>query len=198
MRKTWTEEEIEFLKEFYPTEGPSLCAEVLDRTRVSIKKKAAAMGIKLIDKYNERRSSHEDYVKLVEDDYEVLEPYINTRTKILHRHKTCGHEWKSTPASIKANRSCPNCCIGNFRRNVPSSVYLIHFPILGLHKVGITNNWERRKHEFGYTPELILLREFETLEEAEELERTWLNNMSEYMLNTGELKAGNTETFYIG
>ena len=197
MRKTWEEEEIEFLKEFYPTEGPALCAEVLDRTCSSIKRKTNRLGLKLIDAYKDRRLSHEEYVSTVGDDYEVLESYINNRTKILHKHKLCGYEWKAFPNNIKQNRSCPKCFKG-FNIEEPSSVYLAYFPILGLHKVGVTNNWERRKHEFGYEAELILKLDYDKAYEALEKEKEWLSNLSDYMLNTGELKAGNTETFYIG
>ena len=46
MQKFWTEEEIEFLREWYPAEGAELCAEVLDRTLSSVQHKASRLKIK--------------------------------------------------------------------------------------------------------------------------------------------------------
>lgn len=42
----WNDEDIEFLREYYPSEGPKLCAEVLDRTIRAIEAKAGRLGIK--------------------------------------------------------------------------------------------------------------------------------------------------------
>jgi hypothetical protein len=43
-------------------------------------------------------------------EYEVLEEYVNNNTKILHRHKTCGHEWAIRPHDIlHGGYGCPAC-----------------------------------------------------------------------------------------
>ena len=39
-----------------------------------------------------------------------LEPYVDSRTKILMRCDVCGHAWKASPSSILKNpERCPNC-----------------------------------------------------------------------------------------
>lgn len=55
--------------------------------------------------------THEDYLEELfekEIDFEPLETYIDTKTKILHQ---CieGHQWCVTPASILAGKGCPRC-----------------------------------------------------------------------------------------
>ena len=44
------------------------------------------------------------------DEYELLEEYKNSYSKILVRHKACGYEWKVNPMSLLHGRSsCPKC-----------------------------------------------------------------------------------------
>jgi len=55
-----------------------------------------------------------EYRKRVEDqrgdEYVVLEDYVTIDTKILHRHRTCGHEWRITPNNFFGNKqTCPVC-----------------------------------------------------------------------------------------
>ena len=40
---------------------------------------------------------------------ECLEEYINSYTKILHKCKKCGNEWKAIPSSILRGSNCPYC-----------------------------------------------------------------------------------------
>ena len=49
---------------------------------------------------------------------------------------------------------------------------------------------------FGYKPEIIFIREFNNGKDAFLLEKEWLLNLKEYLVNTNKLKSGNTETFY--
>lgn len=53
--------------------------------------------------------THEQYEKEVSEDYQVLQPYINSYTKILHKHLVCGHEWIITPNHILSGQGCPEC-----------------------------------------------------------------------------------------
>lgn len=57
-------------------------------------------------------SNHEYVQKLlsINSELELLEEYKGTKTKILHRHKVCGYEWKIRPDGILYyNFSCPKC-----------------------------------------------------------------------------------------
>lgn len=46
---------------------------------------------------------------LVGDEYEVLEDYIDTHTKILFKHKNCGTVYPIKPSKFLAGNRCPNC-----------------------------------------------------------------------------------------
>jgi len=49
-------------------------------------------------------------------DYESLEKYINSRTKILHKHTICGYEWSISPNSVLRGNGCPKCKNNNYSK----------------------------------------------------------------------------------
>lgn len=54
----------------------------------------------------------EEYILEVEKinpNVEVIDQYIDSNTKILHRCKKCEYIWKVRPSAIKYGRGCPNC-----------------------------------------------------------------------------------------
>ena len=56
--------------------------------------------------------THDEYVAKVfvkNPTMEVLETYINSVTKILHRCKKCGYEWGAVPSYILGGKGCPVC-----------------------------------------------------------------------------------------
>jgi len=141
-----------------------------------------------------KKKTHEEYQSQVPNDIELLEEYINDRTKILHKH-ICGFEWTITPSDINSGRGCPACAISGFQPQEPAVTYLVYFPEHDLYKIGISNNYLRRFKQFGSKPEIIFIREFELGIDAKELESKWLENVDHLKINTGLLKSGNTETF---
>ena len=60
-----------------------------------------------------KMKTNEFYIQELQDknpDMLPLEEYRGGTTKILHRHKICGYEWKVTPKSLlKGNKGCPKC-----------------------------------------------------------------------------------------
>ncbi len=60
-----------------------------------------------------RRKTNEEFIKevydLVGDEYEFLEDYINSQTKIKCRHNECRHEYHVKPANFLSGRRCPEC-----------------------------------------------------------------------------------------
>ena len=189
----WTDKEIATLTEYYPTLGLKKVAELLNRSEHSIRNKAFKLGVNSgLEKHN---LVYEDTIvsRLKDSEYELISGYSRTNTKALYRHKSCGHEWQVSYNNLQKMAGCPNCSIkGNSTES--RFVYLCHFEALGLHKVGITNNWEKRKYNFGAKkPTLITLVECETNELALELEELVLSEVDLY--NSGELANGNTETF---
>lgn len=59
-----------------------------------------------------QKKTHEQYVAEVakiNPNIEVVEEYISADTKILHKCKIDGYEWKVLPSSILRGRGCPKC-----------------------------------------------------------------------------------------
>lgn len=59
-----------------------------------------------------------DYQEELEDkfnEFEAIENFINSSTKILHKHKVCGYTWKVVPTSILSGHGCPKCT-GKYKR----------------------------------------------------------------------------------
>ena len=112
MAKRWTEEEIDFLHEWYPEEGAALCAEVLDRTVQSVQNKAHRMGLK---SKNSKMKTQEQYIIDVEEvtkNIIVLGNYVGNKIKILHQCTVCFNEWLITPNDVLRNHGC-GVCAGN-------------------------------------------------------------------------------------
>lgn len=192
--RRWSTKETEFLIKYYPDQGPEFCAALTDRTTKAVITKASKMGLKYLKQNKYKVLSPKKYEQtLLTSEYTVLEDYKGSQEKILHKH-SCGYEWKVSPNNLKKLVGCPGCSTTGAKEG-KTSVYLCEFPVLGLYKVGLTRNWNKRKYNFGYAPELILLLDFDTLQEAQILESQWLRNLTPYLYNSGELKSGNTETF---
>lgn len=109
---------------------------------------------------------HDEYVAKVakiNPNIEVVERYINARTKILHRCKIDGYEWYTYPYSTLSGYGCPKCA-GNIKKThnkyveevakVNPDIEVIgeymgaHIPIL--HKCKI------HQYEWNATPNSIL------------------------------------------
>lgn len=45
----------------------------------------------------------------VNPDVETLSPYVNARTKVACRCRTCGFEWESVPNHLLRGSGCPRC-----------------------------------------------------------------------------------------
>ena len=166
-------------------------ASILCRSVVAVGIKSSKL--KLLSTYC-RKKSTEEYKESLPEGLKVLEPYINTRTKILHEH-SCGYRWYIKPEHVIRGVSCPICARTGFDSTKPGTVYCVYFEALGLYKVGITNNPNNRLRDFGYSVDVIFTRYFKEGKDARNLETQWLNNLSPYLYNSGELRSGNTETF---
>lgn len=59
-----------------------------------------------------RKKTHEEYIIQVAEinpNIEVIEEYVGSGTKILHRCKIDGHEWNAQPNNILNGQGCPKC-----------------------------------------------------------------------------------------
>lgn len=139
--------------------------------------------------YGNTRKTLETYKnQLLNTEYEVLEPYINRFTKILHKHLVCNYEWGARPHDILNGHGCQECAGKNCNK-----VYLLYIPDLELYKYGISNNPSRRSKELGYYSEVLEVYELTGHQEARNLEKQLLSEV--VLLNTGLLRSGNRETF---
>ena len=67
------------------------------------------------------KKTHEEYVlelSLKASELEVVEPYINSKTPILHRCKIDGYEWKIAPSNVLSGQRCPKCQESNGERRI--------------------------------------------------------------------------------
>ena len=136
------------------------------------------------------RKSHEYYASRLLD-HEMLEPFVTIDTKILHRHKSCGFEWKVSPHDMEKIVSCPQCAFTSSKY-----LYYVYFPKLDLYKIGITNSVSRRLYDLGESfYEILFVQEYATGHEAYNVEQQILKWLKPKLVNTGLLKSGNSETF---
>ena len=59
-----------------------------------------------------QRQTHQDYldkISKINKNISVIEKYVNSDTKILHKCNKCGYEWNTRPYSILQGYGCPKC-----------------------------------------------------------------------------------------
>ena len=67
---------------------------------------------KNIERSLKARKNHDDFIEqltMINDDIEVLEKYIDTKTPILCRCKKCDYEWNIRPNNLLNGQGCPHC-----------------------------------------------------------------------------------------
>ena len=137
-----------------------------------------------------RLKTHEEYIQSLPSTVQCNDIYINDRTKISHECTQCGNIWDVTPNNIRNGQGCPVCAIAS---NSYKYLYIIKFSD-GLMKVGVTNK-PKMSRQFGEKYEVLSF-----LESADgtagKLEQELLRFIRPWLLNTGRLKNGNTETYY--
>lgn len=112
MIKVWSESDIQFLKENYPSKGAIWCAKRLGVKKSQVNCKAEKLKIRS-DRYNNTQNE-EKFVKLVraKSGTPLWNEWLGTHKKHLIRCQICNHEWNCYPCNvIKKNKTnwCPNC-----------------------------------------------------------------------------------------
>ena len=187
----WLEQDIEDLKLGVAIQlHYKSIAEILNRSYGGVRDKASRLGL-----LKPKNLSDDEYIRRLPKDISPLEPYIDTETKIIHKH-SCGYKWKASPHHILRGTSCPACASSVFKLERPALTYLVYFHALGLYKVGVTGRSIKERFRQEAQPyEVIFYRGFEKGKDAKELEDAWLINLGSRLYNSNELKGGNTETF---
>jgi hypothetical protein len=124
--------------------------------------------------------------------YKVLEPYVNTHTKLLHQCSN-GHTWYVIPKDLVGMKktNCPYCINRYFDYSKPAILYYIkiNHPLGTFYKVGVTKNSleERYKGKDLYIIEPLLIKEYEEGWKAIEAEKEILAKFREYIINDSTL-----------
>lgn len=104
--------EIDFVPlEQYSTSKTPILHECFNGHKVSITPTAVLQGTRCPECTKEDR--HLGYIESlssINNELECLETYIDSKTKILHKHKVCGYEWSIRPDGILySGYNCPKC-----------------------------------------------------------------------------------------
>ena len=196
--KIWTDKEIKFLKDNYPSKGTNYCADVLNRSKQSINIKASRLNLKVTKSAAGRpRSTHDCYEQTLmtkEIDYYPLEPYITAHTKIKHSCYS-GHVWEVEPANILSGFGCPQCAYHGFDLDKPAILYYIK--IGDYYKIGITNRsvLDRFSQDKNKPIKILFEKLYATGKEAKEEEQLILNSHPRISVPGYLAKGGNTELF---
>jgi hypothetical protein len=175
--KLWTKKEEQFLIDNYEEEGAAYCVKALNRTLSSVIQKAN--GLKLSKKLTFWTPEEEKF--LIDNYPEKGGDYCAEKLSKTYRSVCKKAERLNVRSSFTPTYSNSNI------------VYTVYFPDFFLYKVGVTNCIERRAKEFGRPCVILKTAEYDTAEEAAEVERKLLKSVQ--LVNTGELRNGNTETF---
>ncbi len=149
-----------------------------------------------------RRTSTEYKQEVLEwtnGEIEALGEYINVRTKVAHKHVTCGHIWETLPSHIKSGTGCPKCASYGFNKTLPGTLYYISIDNGTAYKIGITNRKvqdrfsreELKEIEIIKTWDFVVGQEAYDKEQAILKEYKWAQYLGDNLLNNG-----NTEMFY--
>jgi len=169
---SWSSEQEQFLINNYSTLGPIECSKQLNITYKAVQAKAQRLGIT-------------KFGWTEEEEQFLIENYSN-RGPIY-----CAEKLDRTISAVITKAHILN--IQSNTRYNSNIVYIVYFPEIFLYKVGITNSIERRMNEFGQPCVILKTVEYETAQEAAEVERCLLKSVT--LVNTGALNNGNTETF---
>lgn len=201
--KRWTKDEEELLIDMVIARWVYKdIANELNRTVSSIEKKCVRLNISSNLKTTEQ---YKKELKTKCPNISCLEDYKGREVKILHKCLKCNKEYKSVPASKLQGYSCKYCGLDNNGGGIPLNkkgiTYLVYIPKFDLYKIGITSRnikirmTDNKLKDSEY--EIILEHTFRKGIDAMNLEKVWKENLKEYLVNTGKLKSGNTETFRL-
>lgn len=121
MGKTWTELELDFLRENYATVDTKELALIFDRTHNGVQLKAERIGLQR----NVFHWNTESFQEFLNDnfnkEYVILSDFIAVGKEIKIRHNVCENTWVTKPAHfIYGKNRCPFCSI---TRNLEDSEF---------------------------------------------------------------------------
>lgn len=142
----------------------------------------------------------EEYITKLPEEYVLVGSYINSKVPILHKH-ICGYSWYVSPDNLLRNRAgCPKCCTKGFNPSLQGYVYHVSFTYMldTYYKIGITNNpnisVRFRKDWETYSMKILWVEKYIKGSDARDREKYLLNKHKDFLINTGILTNGNSET----
>lgn len=204
--KAWTNEEIHFL--VVCCEQQWTFAEIaneLERTTKSVSHKCNKLKLLngLSNNINKTTDQYKKELKIKCPTMICLGEYKTNRIPILHKCLKCDKEYKCTPVYKLQGDGCKYCGTSTNTGNIPANkkgiTYLVYIPKYDLYKIGVTSKTVKERMSDNRLSEydLILEHKFDLGKDAIILEKVWKENLKEYLVNTGLLQSGNTETFRI-
>lgn len=123
--------------------------------------------------YGNKRKTHQEYVadvKNIDSNIEVIETYINAKTKILHKCKIDGTEWMMDPHHILIGRGCPLCNISRGEKEIRD--YLIGHNITFIPQYTFDKCKNKKLLPFDfYLPDYNACIEYDGVQHFEPIER---------------------------
>lgn len=101
-----------------------------------------------------------DKVQEINPDIEVIDKYINARTQMFFRCKTCGNEWKTTPEIIMVGCGCPICKESHGEREIRNWLNSNHIQFESQKKFDGCRRERKLPFDF-YLPDYNLIIEYD-------------------------------------
>lgn len=102
----------------------------------------------------------QEVYELVGDEYEFLEEYENSQTKIRCRHNSCGHEYLVLPSNFLSGKRCPQCASSKGEQAIVE--YLVNKNIRFQQEYSFRDCRNKNSLPFDfYLPECNLLIEYD-------------------------------------
>lgn len=108
--------------------------------------------------YNGKKMNSKGFSVRIPDEYELLEDYKGTETKILIRHKSCGFIWKTTPHNLIDGCGCPKCALSRSRGEKKIMEVLDKYKVN--YQTEKSFDWSDKKRFDFYLPEHNFVIEF--------------------------------------
>lgn len=154
--------------------------------------------------------SHEEHIAAiakVNPAIEILEMIVSVTTPVLCRSKICGHEWRTTPHSLKNKHGCPKCADYGFLAHSYGNLYIMVDDLEAptLMKIGVSIDADARrdqvftsakKAEAGI-PDLHVIKTWEgSTDDMQALEKAMHKALRQYKINFPVRFDGCQEFFY--
>ena len=137
---------------------------------------------------------------LVENEYSIINDYINRRTKIKVKHNACNNIYEVSPREFLRGRRCPNCVTYGFNFSDPAILYYLKVQVEDTvaYKIGITNLSVKERYSLAELSCITVLHEVKYVKgkDAYEEEQRILKKYAKFRCKKIKLlNSGNTELF---